>query len=291
MEPVSKFIKANGITLHGLSWGDERNPLLIMTHGIGLCAQVWNPLARDLARDYCVLSLDLRGHGDSDKPGGYTFEDMADDLAALVGTLNLSGPPFAVGHSAGGMTIMIANSRAPGCFGPTVLLDTRVGPAREVYRPEEREERMNRTRNKRSIWPSREEMYHAYRNRRVFNSWTDSAVRDYIYGGTFLRADGQAELKCPTEVEAVYYEARHVLDPAPYLKGLTGDYLLLLGNAGNYPDEQARSSPEIRSFLQEAAGAQLETLPRGSHFVAMEYPELVLASVRRYLDERRSGPE
>ena len=50
MEPESKFIEANGITLHGLSWGNPDNPLLIMTHGIGLCAQVWNPLAQDLAR-------------------------------------------------------------------------------------------------------------------------------------------------------------------------------------------------------------------------------------------------
>ena len=287
MEPTSKFIQANGITLHGLSWGNPDNPLLIMTHGIGLCAQVWNPLAQDLAKDYHVLSLDLRGHGDSDKPGGYTFEDMSDDLIALVQALNPAQPPYAVGHSAGGMTIMIANSKSPGSFGPTVLVDTRVGPALEVYSPEVREERMNRTRNKRAVWESREVMYEAYRNRRVFQSWTDDAVRDYIYGGTRLLEDGRAELKCPTEVEAIYYEARHSLDPTPYLKSLSGDYLLLLGQTGNYPDEAARDGDEIHYFLREAKGARLETLPKGSHFVAMEYPDLVLAAARKYLDGYR----
>ena len=36
LEPTSKYVPANGITLHGLTWGDPQNPLLIMTHGIGL---------------------------------------------------------------------------------------------------------------------------------------------------------------------------------------------------------------------------------------------------------------
>ena len=165
MEPTSRFVQANGITLHGLTWGDPDSPLLIMIHGIALCSMVWRPLAEDLARDYYVFSLDLRGHGDSDKPGGYTFDNMAEDLVGLVDALNPSQPPYAVGHSAGGMTIMIANSKAPGTVGPTVLVDTRVGPALEVYNPEEREERMNRTRNKRAIWETREIMYDAYRNR------------------------------------------------------------------------------------------------------------------------------
>ena len=289
MEPESKFVEANGITLHGLSWGNPDNPLLLMTHGIGLCAQVWNPLARDLARDYHVLSLDLRGHGDTDKPGEYTFDQMAKDLVGLVQALNPPQPPYAVGHSAGGMTIIIANSMVPGIIGPTVLVDTRVGPALEVYDPAEREERMNRTRNKRAVWESREVMYDAYRNRRVFSTWTDSAVRDYIYGGTRLLADGRAELKCPTDVEAIYYEARHSLNPTPYLKDLAGQYLLLLGDTGNYPDAAARDSEEIKYFLREAKGAQLETLPKGSHFVAMEYPDLVLGSVRQYLDGHRLG--
>ena len=289
LEPTSKYVPANGITLHGLTWGDPQNPLLIMTHGIGLCAMVWRPLAEDLARDYYVFSLDLRGHGDSDKPGVYTFTDMADDVIGLVQALNPPQPPYAIGHSAGGMTLMIANSKAPGTVGPAVLVDTRVGPALEVYAPEEREERMNRTRNKRAVWETREVMYDAYRNRRVFSTWTDDAVRDYIYGGTRLLEDGRAELKCPTEVEAIYYEARHALNPTPYLKSLSGDYLLLLGYTGNYPDEEARSSDEIKYFLNEVKGAQMETLPQGSHFVAMETPDLVLTSARRYLDSHRLG--
>ena len=90
-------------------------------------------------------------------------------------------------------------------------------------------------------------------------------------------------------MEAIYYEARHALDPTPYLKGLTGDYLLLLGNTGNYPDEAARGSDEIKYFFNEVKGARMETLPRGSHFVAMESPDIVLASARRYLDGHRLG--
>ena len=50
MQPESKFVEADGIKFHYLAWGDSRNPPLIMAHGIGLCAQIWNHAASDLAK-------------------------------------------------------------------------------------------------------------------------------------------------------------------------------------------------------------------------------------------------
>ena len=74
--PSSKFVKANGVEHHYLEWGASDGAPLILLHGIGLCAQVWSRTGRELSEDYHVLAFDLRGHGDSEKPGqGYTFED------------------------------------------------------------------------------------------------------------------------------------------------------------------------------------------------------------------------
>ena len=57
MEPTSKYIEANGFTHHYLDWGNERAQPVLMTHGIGLCAQIWNHAARTLSADYHILSL------------------------------------------------------------------------------------------------------------------------------------------------------------------------------------------------------------------------------------------
>jgi len=51
LEPESKFVEANGLNFHYLAWGDPQKPPLVMAHAIGLCAQIWNHAARDLAKD------------------------------------------------------------------------------------------------------------------------------------------------------------------------------------------------------------------------------------------------
>ena len=283
MQPESKYVRANGINHHYLAWGDPGRPPLLMFHGIGLCAQVWNSAARDLAQDYHVMAFDLRGHGDTDKPGdGYNFQQLGSDVAAVVQALGLERP-LAVGHSAGGMSLLIADSLCPGTVGKAVLVDTRVGASPMMaLTPQERQQRMERTVQKRPVWESREAMYAAYRQRRVFKTWTDEVFGDYISGGTRLLPDGQAELKCPTEVEATFYQSRASLDVSTYVKSLEGQYLLL---AGNYPGAQAREDPGVQQLLQESRGSQFTALERGSHFVPMEHPDLVLGAIRRFLDQ------
>ncbi|RMI34912.1 alpha/beta fold hydrolase [Nocardia stercoris] len=58
-----------------------------------------------LERGYRCIALDRRGHGRSDRPrGGYDIDTTADDLAALLEHLDLTGVTL-VGHSAGGAEV------------------------------------------------------------------------------------------------------------------------------------------------------------------------------------------
>lgn len=282
MPPDSRFVYANGINHHFLEWGDPSSPPLIMVHAIGMCAQVWNWAARGLSKDYRVMCLDLRGHGDTDKPGqDYTFETLGQDVAAVLQALGLEGV-YGVGHSAGGMSLLIADSLAPGTIDRAVLVDTRVGVSpMMMLTEEERVERMQRTNHKRTIWESREAMHEAYRERRVFKTWTDEVFGDYIQGGTRPLDDGRIEIKCPNDVEALFYEARVALDPARVLTNMQGQYLLLVGN---YKGAQTEGDEAIQHLFRQSRGFTLKGLERGSHFVPMEYPEMVQLEIRRFLD-------
>ena len=282
VQSESKYVAANGINHHYLEWGNPETAPIVMLHGLGLCAHVWNKLARGLAQDYHVLAFDLRGHGDTDKPGrGYTFQTLGEDVSAIIQTLGLERP-FAVGHSAGGMTLMISDHLVPGTVGRTVLVDTRVGSAATTERnSERRQERMRRTREKRPVWADREAMHQSYRGRRVFKTWEDEVFNDYIEGGTRLLDDGRAELKCPTDVEATFYDARAALDPSQYVCGLTGQYRLLVGG---YQGAQSEQDDAVQRLLGESKGSSFKQLDRGSHFVPMEYPDLVLSEIREYFD-------
>ena len=279
MKPGSGYIAANGINHHYLEWGNASNPPLLMLHATGLCAHPWQSIAQVLARDYHVIALDQRGHGDTEPSDrGYSFELVGEDLAETILAMGLSQLRM-VGHSSGGLAALIAASRLPGRITQTALVETRVGESPASAPSVELQERARRTRLKRSVWESRETMYAAYRQRAVFKDWDEAAFQAFIEGGTRLLPDGRAELKCPPEVEAVFYEQRDDLQVSRYLKGLTGEYLLLLGD---YPGSQTLQDMGVRRFQDMVPEARVELMGKGTHFLPMEHPDAVLPEIQAF---------
>lgn len=77
---------------------------LLLVHGLGSSTLDWEYQIPTLSQHYRVISLDLRGHGRSDKPRErYSIAGFAEDVAALIEHLNLP-PVHLVGISMGGMT-------------------------------------------------------------------------------------------------------------------------------------------------------------------------------------------
>lgn len=125
------YVQANGIRQHYWRTGDGTKPALVLCHGVtdnGLC---WTPVARALEDDFDVIMVDARGHGLSDSSSelttsapetGYTTEERAADLVALIQTLGLE-KPVVLGHSMGGATASYAAMQHPGLFSKVVLED------------------------------------------------------------------------------------------------------------------------------------------------------------------------
>ena len=286
MEPTSKFVKAQGINHHYLDWGNPTAPPLLLLHAVGLCASTWNRAARSLSADFHVMCFDQRGHGDTEATDqNLTFHQTGEDLAEVIRLMGLESVDT-VGHSLGGMATMIADSLQPGIIGRSVLIESRVGPPPASAPSQDLQERARRARLKRPIWESREAMYEAYRNRPVFKNWTEEVFADFIEGGTRLLLDGRAELKCNPEVEAAFYGQRDGVNDAVYIERLRGQYLLLLGD---YPTGQKLEDVGVQDFLKVVNGSQVKAMGCGSHFLPMEYPDLVLREIRGFLGN--SPPE
>ena len=83
--------------------GNPQHPTVILQHGGGQTRHSWGGALQELvARGYHVVSLDARGHGDSDwdPEGNYSLEALSRDLRAVIATL--SSRPALVGASMGG---------------------------------------------------------------------------------------------------------------------------------------------------------------------------------------------
>jgi pimeloyl-ACP methyl ester carboxylesterase len=123
---------AQGVNLVGDEVGPAGGRPVLLLHGGGQNRHAWKGTAVELAgHGYRVLSLDARGHGDSEWPEEprYEMEDLADDLEAVLATLER--PPAVVGASMGGMTSLVAQGRnTHQLFAALVLVD--VTPSMEA---------------------------------------------------------------------------------------------------------------------------------------------------------------
>jgi len=99
----------------GASVGGPADGLpVLLLHGGGQTRHAWRHAAADLARaGRRVISLDLRGHGDSAWAidGNYGFDAFLGDLRAMLATLDQ--PPVLVGASLGGLTSLLAAGEPP----------------------------------------------------------------------------------------------------------------------------------------------------------------------------------
>jgi len=98
--------------------GGDGERLLVLLHGMGANASVWERLLSIVERSWSGrwLAPDLRGHGRSVREGPYGIGAHAADVAALI-EVEAPGPVTLVGHSFGGAVAALV---ATGWFGPRV---------------------------------------------------------------------------------------------------------------------------------------------------------------------------
>jgi pimeloyl-ACP methyl ester carboxylesterase len=125
MEPESlRVTGSDDVELHLLRWSDEGVPMLLI-HGFGNDAHIWDDFAPVVAEHYQVLALDLRGHGDSawDPEGRYDYDNHVADVEALTTALGIERM-VVVGHSLGGRVAMLYAGQHPEKFAGLVIVDS-----------------------------------------------------------------------------------------------------------------------------------------------------------------------
>ena len=82
--------------------GGSGEPVLLLLHGLGAAGDVWNGWRPLLARRWPGrwLAPDLPGHGGSEPLSEYTFDNLAEAVAGVVGP---GAPTVVLGHSLGGV--------------------------------------------------------------------------------------------------------------------------------------------------------------------------------------------
>lgn len=104
----------------------DREALFIIP-GVGGSEEIYNNIADRLKDEFCVIKIDGRGIGLSDKPEGmYSIADMTWDVDAVLNDLGIKKAHL-LGHSLGGFVAQEYYNRFPGRVKSLILVSTNAG--------------------------------------------------------------------------------------------------------------------------------------------------------------------
>ncbi len=207
-----------------------------------------------------VVSVDLRGHGHSDKPErGYTMQAFADDLAWLCEEIGLERP-VVIGHSMGGIVAFDLASRYPALPAAVVMLDAAV------------------------VLPSGAHAAVTHFLEELRDPDYREAQREYVANALFLPTDDQKRKEriiddmsaAPQHVMVSAMEGLRDYDPAAVAGELAVPTLYVAADELQPRADMAR--------VHELCPQLLDGKTVGSgHFCQLEVPEQVNAMITRFL--------
>ncbi len=260
-------VNANGISVHYRIDGPESAPLVTMSHSLAANLDMWEWQMPALA-GYRVLRYDTRGHGGSDAPPGeYTLELLADDLFALLDSLEIESTHY-VGLSMGGMIGQTAALNDQSRFLTLSLCDTssRIPPeARPVW-----EERIATARE------------------RGMAALVDSTIERWFSAGYQARQPAEVD-KVRAMIRATSVDgycgcsaAISRLDLTERLSAIDRPVLLIVGEED--PGTPVAAHEAIRDRI---AGSELVVLPDALHFSNVERQAEFNEALTGFLDRHR----
>jgi pimeloyl-ACP methyl ester carboxylesterase len=267
---ASRHVEANGLRLHYLDYGTEGRRPMLCVHGGAAHAHWFDFVADGFTTDHHVLSIDLRGHGDSEwvDPPSYFYRDYASDLNAAVERLDLRDFVL-MGHSMGGMVALLYAASYPGRVRRLVIVDTLLNlPAERVAKLRDVGSRPG------STYASRDELESRYRLRPGHSVAVPDVVRHVAAHSGRELADGTWKLKFDRAV----YGTRELHDGREYWTRIAIPALLVRGAHSErvtdavFADAKARC-PQLR----------LAEVPDAHHHVMLDNPGGYVAAVTPFL--------
>ena len=228
---VDRFIRVGDLNLHYLEWGTPANPPVIMVHGLSGNAPGFDALAPHFVAKYHVMSVDVRGRGDSDwaKDSDYSNDAYVGDLEGLRAALGLERFSL-VGTSMGGRISLAYAGTYPDRVERAVIND--IGP--EVD-PRGGERISTSTRDASTFFQTMDDVVIWHRQQRpAFNQMSEEQQRltagyavKPVPGGGFTWKMDPAVRQDPRRPapEAVWAQAMQITAPLLLVRGAESDLL------------------------------------------------------------------
>jgi pimeloyl-ACP methyl ester carboxylesterase len=258
-------VQLNGVEIAYTDQG--KGPPILFIHGYPLSKAMWEPQVKGLSSNSRVITLDLRGHGESEAPLWlYTMDIFADDIRALLDHLSIDQVVLA-GFSMGGYITFAFYRKYRNRVKALVLADTRA----QADSPEGKQGRFKsaQTAYKEGTGPIADAMVPKLLTPQSVQGRPDlvQTVRKIIAGTPVAGIVG--DLMAMAERP----------DSVPLLSEIICPTLILVG-------EQDGLTPpaDAKLMVEKIKKAQLEIIPAACHLSNLEQPDHFNKAVRKFLE-------
>lgn len=280
---TEKTVDLDGIRLTYFESGGQYRAAgtCLLVHATGFHARCWDRTI-ELLGDRHVITLDMRGHGRSDKTPPYSWLQFGSDVTQFVNSLDLYDV-VGVGHSMGGHSVTQAAAAAPSRFARLVLIDP-VILSPEAYQHRDQgqsawmsESSQHPVARRKNNFDSSDAMFANFEGRGSYGLWREDVLRDYCEYGILPNPDGPGfVLACPPDVEASIYMGSSGVDILDLVTQIQVPVTVLRA-------EMREQDRGVMDFSKSPTWDQLASqfpqgrdvyLPHLTHFIPMQDPAL-----------------
>lgn len=254
----------NGINI---AFSDEgQGQPIVFLHAFPLNRSMWDPQVEGLKSQFRIITIDLRGHGESEAPmWRYSLGQFAEDIKGLLEHLGISKAAF-VGLSMGGYILFALYRKYPSLFNALVLADTRA----TADTPEAKATRFSMAQI-------------AYKRG---SSTIAELMLPKLLGSTSLdhRQNLVEQLRhmiTANEISGIVGDLMAMEerpDSTPLLRDLKIPTLVIVG------EEDVASPPEeVQGMAEHIPGAKFTIIPEAGHVSNLDQPKLFNQSIQEFL--------
>jgi len=268
----SLYADINGITI---AYSDQGTGLpIVFLHAFPLNRTMWAQQEETLALEFRVVTVDLRGHGESDAPlWRYTLDQSADDVRALLDQLAIQQALF-VGLSMGGYILFAFYRKYAARVKGMILADTKA----QADTAEGRDGRFQMAQT-------------AYKK-------GPSAIADIMIPKLLSPATIQAKPEVVQRVRAMIENNQ--------ISGIAGDLMAMAERPDSIPLlpqitcptqiivgelDQATPPSDAKLMAEKIPGARLTIIPSAAHLSNLEQPEAFNQIVAAFASELGGGKQ
>lgn len=265
--PIEKMAMKTQINGVQIAFTDQGKGIpLVFVHGFPMSKAMWEPQVKTLSSSFRVITVDLRGHGESDAPlWHYTVEMFADDIRELLDHLSIDQAVL-TGLSMGGYILFAFYHKYRSRVRGLILADTRASSDT----PQVREGRfqMAQTAYHDGLLPVAESMIPKLLCPPTLRNRADRVemVRQIITKNTLAGVFG--DLMAMAERP----------DSSFLLPEITCPTLVVVGE-----HDSATPPSEVKEIAEKIKGARFEIIPAAGHLSNLENPEAFNQAVRQFV--------